>query len=254
MRRKLVAGNWKMHGRLEVNRALVAGIRDQEASFGEVGVWLAPPSLYLGQVAGLIGGSGLALAAQNVASEQDGAFTGEISAAMLRDVGCQAVLVGHSERRSHYGEGDAVVAAKFLRAVEAGLVPVLCIGEALTEREAGQTEAVVLQQLSAVLDAAGERFVGAVVAYEPVWAIGTGRVASPEQAQQVHRILRAAVMQRFPTAAAELKIIYGGSVKAANAAALFAMPDIDGALVGGASLDADEFAAIVRCAGQRSCR
>lgn len=250
MRRKLVAGNWKMNGRRAVNEVLVEGLIASEAGFGNVDVWVAPPAVYLDQVAGLLAGSRIALAGQNACREDDGAFTGEISAGMLADAGCQAVLVGHSERRSLFGETDAVVVEKFGRIQAAGLVPVLCVGETLAEREAGQTEAVVLRQLGAVLDAHG--VVGlsrAVVAYEPVWAIGTGRNAEPEQAQQVHATLREAVAARDGNVAKGLKILYGGSVKAANASALFAMADIDGALVGGASLKVDEFVAIIRAAG-----
>ncbi|HEX4870238.1 MAG TPA: triose-phosphate isomerase [Moraxellaceae bacterium] len=249
MRRKLVAGNWKMNGRLAANQDLVQAVGAGVKPLDGVDVWLAPPSVYLLQVKELLAGSALGLVAQNAASEQDGAYTGEVSADMLADAGCQAVLAGHSERRSLYGETDAVVAAKFGRIQAAGLVPVLCVGETLAEREAGQTEAVVLRQLGAVVDAWGiaalER---AVVAYEPVWAIGTGRTATPEQAQQVHAVLRAEVARQSGPVAAALRILYGGSVKAANAASLFAMADIDGALVGGASLVADEFIAIARAA------
>lgn len=249
MRRKLVAGNWKMNGRLAANQSLagavVAGVQGLEG----VDVWLAPPAVYLLQVKELLSGSALGLVAQNAAREQDGAYTGEVSADMLADAGCQGVLVGHSERRSLYGETDEVVVDKFRRIQVAGLVPVLCVGETLAEREAGQTEVVVLRQLGAVIDACGigalER---AVVAYEPVWAIGTGRTASPEQAQQVHAVLRAEVARRGESVAAGLRILYGGSVKAGNAASLFAMADIDGALVGGASLLAEEFIAIARAA------
>lgn len=249
MRRKLVAGNWKMQGRHAVNVALVQGILAHEAGYLGVDLWIAPPALYLDQLAGLITGSSICLMAQNVAREDDGACTGEISAGMLVDAGCTAVIVGHSERRSRYGDDDEVVAEKFGRALAAGLVPVLCVGETLAEREAGQTDAVVLQQLRAVIDAHGvSALAAAVLAYEPVWAIGTGRTATSEQAQQVHRLLRDAVAKRDAGVAASLRIIYGGSVKAANAGALFAMPDIDGALVGGASLDAEEFVAIARVA------
>jgi triosephosphate isomerase len=250
MRRKLVAGNWKMHGRRTANAALVEAIRRHEGGFRAVDVWLGPPSVYLEQVFGLIAGSALGLLGQNAASEPDGACTGEVSAEMLADVGCRAVLVGHSERRSLYGETDAVVAEKFGRIREAGLIPVLCVGETLAEREAGQTELVVLRQLAAVVDLMGVSALDtAVVAYEPVWAIGTGHTASPEQAQQVHALLRAAVAGEDAGLAARLRILYGGSVKSANAAALFAMPDIDGALVGGASLNADDFVGIIRSAG-----
>lgn len=249
MRRKLVAGNWKMNGRRAANVELVRSVCAAARAFEGVDVWLAPPAVYLLQVAELMQGSGLGLLAQNAAREQDGAFTGEISAEMLADAGCRAVLVGHSERRSLYGETDAAVAGKFARIQAAGLVPVLCVGETLAEREAEQTEVVVLRQLGAVIDACGiDALERAVVAYEPVWAIGTGRTASPGQAQEVHAVLRAEVARHSGTVAAGLRILYGGSVKAASAAALFAQADIDGALVGGASLNADEFVAIARAA------
>lgn len=246
MRRKLVAGNWKMQGRQAANAALVQALVGRAAEWAGVDMWLAPPAPYLLQVAGLLAASPLVLAAQNVSHEDDGACTGEVSAGMLADCGCHAVLVGHSERRTRYAETDAVVAEKFVRALAAGLTPVLCVGETLAEREAGLTEAVVARQLAAVLARAGvPALSAAVLAYEPVWAIGTGHSATPEQAQAVHAFLRA---QLAPNVAAGMRILYGGSVKAANAAALFAMPDIDGALVGGASLDADEFVAIARAA------
>lgn len=249
MRRKLVAGNWKMQGRQESNAALLQALQAQEAEWSGVDMWVAPPSVYLLQVAGLLRGSGIALAAQNVARESDGAYTGEISAGMLADCGCKAVIVGHSERRTYYGETDVLVAEKFVKAQEAGLVPVLCVGETLAEREAGATAVVVRRQLEAVLQRAGVKALAqAVVAYEPVWAIGTGRTATPEQAQEVHALLRACVAREDVAVASGLRILYGGSVKAANAPALFAMADIDGALVGGASLDAVEFVAIARAA------
>jgi len=249
MRRKLVAGNWKMQGRQASNAALLQSLTAQAADWAGIDMWVAPPAVYLMQVAGLLQGSDIGLAAQSVARENDGACTGEISAGMLVDCGCQAVLVGHSERRTHYGETDALVAEKFVKAQEAGLIPVLCVGETLEEREAGATGAVVQRQLEAVLALAGVNALArAVVAYEPVWAIGTGRTATPEQAQEVHFLLRARVAQVDAVVAAGLRVLYGGSVKAANAVALFAMPDIDGALVGGASLDANEFVAIARAA------
>lgn len=246
MRRKLVAGNWKMHGRHTANQALVQDIKAGLTGLDAVDVWLAPPAVYLAQVSALLG-DGMKLMAQDAAREAEGACTGEVAAGMLADVGCHAVIIGHSERRSRYGDTDAVVAEKFGRVLESGLIPVLCVGETLDERESGRTAEVVLAQLSAVVAAQG---VGAlqkaVLAYEPVWAIGTGRTASPEQAQEIHALLRAEVANQDAPTAAALRILYGGSVKAANAAALFAMPDIDGALVGGASLDANEFVAIVR--------
>ena len=249
MRRKLVAGNWKMQGRQASNAALLQALSAQSAEWAGVDMWVAPPAAYLMQVAGLLQGSGIGLAAQNVARENEGAYTGEISAGMLVDCGCRAVIVGHSERRTHYGETDAQVAEKFVKAQEAGLIPVLCVGETLAEREAGATGAVVQRQLEAVLALAGVGSLAtAVVAYEPVWAIGTGRTATPEQAQEVHALLRERVAQSDAVVAEGLRVLYGGSVKAANAEALFAKPDIDGALVGGASLDAHEFVAIARAA------
>jgi triosephosphate isomerase len=255
MRRKLVAGNWKMHGRQAVNEALVEGLRASERAFGDVDVWVAPPAVYVGQVAGLVEGSAIGVLGQNAAAVDDGAFTGEVSAAMLADVGCCGVLVGHSERRNLFGESDAVVAEKFGRILAAGLVPVLCVGETLAQRESGQTERVVLTQLLAVVERFGVSSLrSAVVAYEPVWAIGTGLTAEPDQAQQVHEVIRAEVSRRDAVVASDLRILYGGSVKAANASALFAMPDIDGALVGGASLKVDEFVAIIRSAGESSVR
>lgn len=250
MRRKLVAGNWKMHGRRAINEALIKGMRASD-SFGEVDVWIAPPAIYVGQAVSLVAGSAIGVAGQNAASFEDGAFTGEVSAAMLADAGCCAVLVGHSERRSLFGETNEVVAEKFGLIKSAGLTPVLCVGETLAERESGLTEKVVLGQLLAVLNRFGVAALrSAVVAYEPVWAIGTGLTAEPVQAQQVHEVIRAEVSRRDSLVANELRILYGGSVKAASAPALFAMPDIDGALVGGASLKVDEFVAIIRLAGE----
>jgi triosephosphate isomerase len=196
----------------------------------------------------LLKDSGVALGAQSVCAEAQGAFTGEVSAAMLKDVGCRYVLVGHSERRQLFGESDALVARKFMAAQGQGLVPVLCVGETLEERESDQTGAVVTRQIEAVLAVAGVHSLAkAVIAYEPIWAIGTGRTASPEQAQEVHAMIRSKVAERDGTIGGSVRILYGGSVKASNAQELFAMPDIDGGLVGGASLKADEFARI--CAG-----
>lgn len=249
MRRKLVAGNWKMHGRRTANQGLVTAICSQVAGLGEVDVMLAPPAVYLSQVVELAQGSPVIVAAQNVAGSGDGAYTGEVSASMLADISVGAVILGHSERRSLFAETDDQVAQKFGQALAAGLTPVVCVGETLAEREAGTTLAVVGTQLNAILNAWGvEALARAVVAYEPVWAIGTGRTATPEQAQEVHAALRAQVAGRSVDVAAWLRIVYGGSVKAANAASLFAMPDIDGALVGGASLVAEEFIAICRAA------
>ena len=248
MRQPLVAGNWKMHGSRAENANLVNALLDllQEGKRAEVLV--CPPFPYLAETGRLLKDSGVQLGAQSVCAEGQGAFTGEVSASMLKDVGCRYVLVGHSERRQLYGENDALVARKFVAAQSQGLVPVLCVGETLEEREAGQTLAVVSRQLEAVLAVSGVRSLAdAVIAYEPVWAIGTGRTASGEQAQEVHAMIRAKVSGLDATIGGSVRILYGGSVKASNAQDLFAMPDIDGGLVGGASLKADEFARI--CAG-----
>ncbi len=247
MRRPLIAANWKMHGDKEF---LATWCSSLGGALDERGpeIALFPPFVYLAEAADLLGGAGglashraLTLGAQNVSAETEGAFTGEVSAGMLRDVGCHYALVGHSERRTLYGESDDMVGRKFSAALEAGLTPVLCVGEALEERDADRTLEVVERQLEAVVGCAGREAVcGAVIAYEPVWAIGTGRTAGPDQAQEVHAALRA----MLGSGGEQTRIIYGGSVKAANAAALFEQADIDGGLVGGASLNAEEFAAI----------
>ena len=242
MRRPLVAGNWKLNGSRAANVELLNAIRAGLAGRPRCDVMVCPPFVYLAEICAALAGSGILVGAQNVSAESSGAFTGEVSAAMLRDVGCTHVIVGHSERRALYGESDALVARKFQAAQAAGLQPILCIGETLKERQSGITEEVVTRQLSAVLDqVAIGHFARSVIAYEPVWAIGTGQTASPEQAQEVHARIRAIVAARDARIAAELRILYGGSVKGSNASALFAMPDIDGGLVGGASLDAADF-------------
>jgi triosephosphate isomerase len=247
-RRPLVAGNWKMYGSRAANAALVAGVRSALPP-GVDGV-LCPPFVYLADVAAALAGSPLALGAQDLSAEAgQGAFTGEVGGAMLREVGCSHVIVGHSERRARHGEGDALVARKAAAALAAGLVPIVCVGETLEERDAGTTPAVVGRQLTAVLEACGvAAFDTLVTAYEPVWAIGTGRTASPEQAQEIHALLRGLIAARDATIAGSARLLYGGSVKAGNAAELFAMPDIDGGLIGGASLKVDEFAAILAAA------
>ncbi|HEX5640177.1 MAG TPA: triose-phosphate isomerase [Burkholderiaceae bacterium] len=248
MRQPLVAGNWKMHGSRAENASLVSGLLDLLQPGKRAEILLCPPFPYLMETGRLLKDSGVALGAQSVCAESQGAFTGEVSAAMLKDVGCRYVLVGHSERRQLFGERDALVARKFVAAQGQSLVPVLCVGETLEEREGGQTTSVVSRQLEAVLAVTGvQALARAVIAYEPVWAIGTGRTASPEQAQEVHAMIRAKVAERDATIGGSVRILYGGSVKASNAQELFAMPDIDGGLVGGASLKADEFARI--CAG-----
>jgi triosephosphate isomerase len=249
MRKPLVAGNWKMHGSRADNASLVRGLLDALRSEPTADVLVCPPFVYLWETGRLLKDSDIELGAQTVCAESHGAFTGEVAAAMLRDVGCRYVLVGHSERRQIFGESDALVARKFVAAQSQRLVPVLCVGETLDEREGGRTLDVVSRQIDAVLAVSGiGSLASAVIAYEPVWAIGTGRNASPEQAQEVHAMIRGKVATLDATIAAQLRILYGGSVKASNARDLFSMPDIDGGLVGGASLKADEFARICAAA------
>jgi triosephosphate isomerase (TIM) len=249
MRQPMVAGNWKMNGSRKANEALLDGVREGLSSPVKAEVVVCPPYVYLPQVAGLIEGLPVALGAQDVSDQDSGAFTGEVSGEMLADVGCRYVIVGHSERRSLYAEDDAFTARKFAAARRHGLKPILCVGELLEERESRVTEQVVARQLDAVMDLEGVAALrDAVVAYEPVWAIGTGRTATPEQAQAVHAFIRARVAERDAGVAGELRILYGGSVKADNAAELFSQPDIDGGLIGGASLKAADFMAICRAA------
>jgi triosephosphate isomerase len=248
MRKKLVAGNWKMHGSQAENAALLEALKPALAGIEAV---VCVPFPYLAQVQSALAGSSIAWGAQNVSEQAKGAYTGEVSVSMLLDFGCKYVIVGHSERRSLYGESDALVASKYMAAQAAGLTPILCVGESLEERESGITEAVVARQLDAVIQAAGVASLArAVVAYEPVWAIGTGKTASPEQAQAVHAFIRSKIAALDSGVANQLVIQYGGSVKAANAAELMAQPDIDGGLIGGASLVADEFVAICRAAAK----
>lgn len=250
MRRPLVAGNWKMHGTRASVAELIKGLRQLALPTG-VDIAVFPPSLYIDQVVTGLQGKAIAVGAQNCATEaMQGALTGEIAASQLIDVSCKLVLVGHSERRSVLGERDDVLARKFGAAQSCGLTPILCVGETLEQRNAGQTLAVVTTQLSSVIEVLGVgAFSSAVVAYEPVWAIGTGLTASPQEAQAVHAAIRAQLAAENPGVASGVRILYGGSVKASNAAELFSMPDIDGGLIGGASLNADEFGAICRAAG-----
>ncbi|MBP6321822.1 MAG: triose-phosphate isomerase [Giesbergeria sp.] len=247
MNKKLIAGNWKMNGSLADNEALVRALVAGLATAGGCDAAVAVPAPYLAQVQALVQGSALALAAQDVSQHASGAFTGEVSAAMLREFGVRYVLVGHSERRQFHGETDADVAVKAQRALASGITPIVCVGETLAEREAGQTEAVVKRQLAAVVHLNGHCISEVVVAYEPVWAIGTGKTASPEQAQQVHAVLRAQLAAASDKAPS-IRLLYGGSMNAANAAQLLAQPDIDGGLVGGASLKAADFQAILAAA------
>ena len=245
MRKGLVAANWKMNGRSESNAALLNALVAGLEAGSDAEVLVCPPAVYLQQAGGLLRGSAVMLGAQNIHDQESGAFTGEISAPMLRDMGCSHVIVGHSERREIFQESDAFIAGKFAAAVASNLKPVLCIGETQAQREAGETETTVLRQLNTVLKLVGiEAFTGAVVAYEPVWAIGTGLSATPEQAQEVHELIRATLARENAEVADGVRVLYGGSVKAENAAELFAQPDIDGALVGGASLVAEEFLSI----------
>ncbi|MGQ0698756.1 MAG: triose-phosphate isomerase [Panacagrimonas sp.] len=254
-RQYLVAGNWKMNGSLETNHGLIGGIATGLKSCVDVEVLVCPPTIYLQQVKELIGPHEIAVGGQNLADqEKPGAFTGEIHGAMLREVGCSYVLVGHSERRALYGESDAIVATKFRVAQALRLTPVLCLGETLEERDGERTEAVLQRQLDAVLDLVGvEAFEKAVIAYEPVWAIGTGRTASTAQAQAAHAFLRGLMTERSASIAGSVRILYGGSVKPDNAIELFACPDVDGGLIGGASLKSGDFLAICAAAqAQRS--
>ena len=245
-KKKLIAGNWKMNGSLAANevllKALIAGLDDVACD-----VAVAVPAPYLAQVQALTAGTAVAVAAQDVSRYESGAYTGEVSVAMLKDFGVRYALVGHSERRQYHGETDVAVAEKAQRALAAGVTPIVCVGETLQEREAGQTEAVVKRQLAAVIHLNGHCISEIVVAYEPVWAIGTGRTASPEQAQAVHAVLRAQ-LSAASEHADRIRLLYGGSMNAGNAAQLLAQPDIDGGLVGGASLKAGDFLQIIAAA------
>jgi len=249
MRLPVVAGNWKMHGSRAETARLIEELLAQCPPAPVAVCVVCPPFVYLHEAARLLRDSQFSLGAQDVCAEAQGAFTGEVSAAMLKDVGCEYVIVGHSERRLLYRESDQLIARKFAAAQGRGLVPILCVGEQLAEREAGRTREVVARQLDAVLELSGAGALEqGVIAYEPVWAIGTGRNATPEQAQEVHAFIRARIGSRDARIAAATRILYGGSVKAGNAAELFAMPDVDGGLIGGASLKADEFLAILAAA------
>lgn len=251
MRNTLIAGNWKMNGDSARNAELVAGIVATAPDSARVRLLVCPPFPYLAAVAAALEGSPVSLGAQTVSEYDSGAFTGEVAAAMLAEVGCEFVIVGHSERRTLFGETSAAVAAKFQAAQKAGLKPILCVGETLEEREAGTTEAVIDEQLDAVLDSAGiGAFGNAVIAYEPVWAIGTGKTASPEQAEEVHAHIRGVLARHDATTADRVQILYGGSMKGENAPGLLAQPNIDGGLIGGASLKAADFLAIANAAAE----
>jgi len=245
MRSSLIAGNWKMNGNLKSAIDLVEGIKAGEAGKAELAI--CPPAVYLMKIGGMLADSDIALGAQNVGDREAGAFTGEIAAQMLLECGCRYVIVGHSERRALYAESDQLVAARFAMALQAGIKPILCVGETLQERESGVTEAVVARQVDAALELSGiDSFARAVIAYEPVWAIGTGQVATPEQAQTVHAFIRNRLAQLDSAVAKRVQILYGGSMNPANAAELLSQSDIDGGLIGGAALKAADFLAIAQ--------
>lgn len=243
MRQPLVAGNWKMNGSRASVRELIAGIKQGIDAVASAEVAVCPTFVHLADVQNLLSDTRIALGAQNLSDHTSGAYTGEVSGEMLREFDCKYVIIGHSERRSLYGESDALVARKFALARRLGLTPILCLGELLEERQQHQTETVVGRQLDAIiaLEEGAEAFNEAVIAYEPVWAIGTGMTATPDQAQEVHAFIRQRIANQSAETAANARILYGGSVKADNAVALFSQPDIDGGLIGGASLEAQSF-------------
>jgi triosephosphate isomerase len=253
MRRPVVAGNWKMHGSRAANDVLLGELSERVRPEWPVSVAVFPPYVYLADAVRMLEEADIDVGAQDVCAHPVGAFTGQVAATMLKDVGCRYVIVGHSERRRLFHEDDTLVARKFGAVLNVGLTPVLCLGETLEEREAERTEAVVARQLDAVTAMNGvPSLAHALIAYEPVWAIGTGRTASPEQAQAVHAYVRHRIHRQDAKISAEVRILYGGSVKASNAAELFSMPDVDGGLVGGASLSADEFLQICAAAAVRN--
>ena len=248
MRRKFIAGNWKMNGSLAANAALVAAIKDG-LPHPHCNVAVCVPAPYFAQCQANLSGSAIAWGGQDISVHEAGAYTGEVSAAMLLDFGCTYVIIGHSERRAYHAESNEMVAQKTLRALGAGLTPIVCVGETLAERDAGETESVVGQQLDAVLSIIdAEDLAKIVVAYEPVWAIGTGKTATPQMAQDVHAMLRAKLAAKNPILAVDVQILYGGSMKPDNAKELLRMPDIDGGLIGGAALKASDFLEIIRAA------
>jgi triosephosphate isomerase len=251
MRRYLIAGNWKMNTNRSTGVALASGIAAKAADINGVDLLVCPPSLYLAPIAEALAGKPVALGAQNMYFEDDGAFTGEVSAAMLGDIGAEYVILGHSERRHILGETDQEVNKKTLKALAAGLAPIVCVGEKLEEREAGQTAAVNRRQFEAAFEGVtADQATSVVIAYEPVWAIGTGKVASPEQAEEVHADLRQLLTERYNAdVAGQVRILYGGSMKPGNAAELMAKPNVDGGLIGGAALKVEDFIGIAEAAG-----
>lgn len=246
MRRPIVAANWKLNGSFDLANSLISAIDSHASGAASVDVVISPPYPYLAKAAELISAENVFLGAQSVSEQESGAYTGEVSAEMVAELGCRYVIVGHSERREYYAETDEVVAAKFMRIQAASLTPILCVGESLEQREQGAMQETIVRQVTAVLNAAGiDSMKNAVLAYEPIWAIGTGKTASPEQAQEVHALIRAEIAKQSESIAQSLRVLYGGSVKANNAAELFSQADIDGGLIGGASLDAEQFNAII---------
>jgi triosephosphate isomerase len=251
MRQPLVAGNWKMNGSLGGSRDLLAGVVAGSGAIERCAIAVCPPFPYLAMAAEALRGSKVALGAQDLSIHEPGAYTGEVAGSMLTDFGCTYVIVGHSERRQYHGEDDLLVARKYARAVDCGLTPILCVGETLEQRERGATEGVVADHVDGVINLSGvDAFRHGVIAYEPVWAIGTGVTATPAQAQEVHAFIRARIAAKSREVAGGLRILYGGSMKPGNAAELMAQADIDGGLIGGASLNADEFLAIARAADE----
>ena len=249
MRRPLVAGNWKLNGSLSSISELISGMREQFSSVKNAELAVCPPYIYLSHVQKLLQGSGIALGAQDCSDQESGAYTGEVAAAMIKEFGCKYNIIGHSERRHVYGDSNDKVATKFAHVVKNGLTPILCVGETLKDREDGHTEVVISNQINAVLDLFGiEAFKNAVIAYEPVWAIGTGQVATPAQAQEVHEEIRLTLDAKNKDIAANIRILYGGSMKPDNAQELLQQPDIDGGLIGGAALKAEDFIGIALAA------
>lgn len=249
MRQPLVAGNWKMNGSLASVQELLAGLKDGVGAVNNAKLVVCPPSVFIAETRAQLAGTVIGWGGQDVSTQKSGAYTGETAASMLTDFGCQYVIIGHSERRTYHGETDQLVAEKFTAARKSGLIPLFCIGETLEEREQGITEEVVARQIDAVIDHCGVEMLGeGVIAYEPVWAIGTGKTATPEQAQEVHAFIRARVASNSAAVAESLQILYGGSMNPGNAAELMANPDIDGGLIGGASLKAADFLAICTAA------
>jgi triosephosphate isomerase len=245
MRRPLIAGNWKLNGSLSSISELISGIREQLSTVKNAELVVCPPYIYLSHVQKLLEGSDIVLGAQDCSDQESGAYTGEVAAAMIKEFGCKYNIIGHSERRHVYGDSNDMVATKFAHVIKNGLTPILCVGETLQEREEGHTEVIIAKQINTVLDLFGiEAFKNAVIAYEPVWAIGTGQVATPAEAQEVHEEIRLTLDAKNKDIAANIRILYGGSMKPENAQELLQQPDIDGGLIGGAALKAEDFIGI----------